>query len=327
MNKTPVTLPHAIKIVVSKNGKDVVRDVRLLNIMNDMVYIEDSAAVKNILREVLKSGYGSKLLSLTPPHDDYQLKIKAYSKTISDSLGFKDVIVQYILYSIAYGIGLCPSIPRLKNTTTLSKGNKKEKEIKKEEKKVVEKIVTEKKGSSFVKIAAFWAVIIFGVFFGYNYFDSSEERENFRQSLFSGDKFLNSGDYANAVESYKAAYNGYNSFNRNSYKSDALEKIDALTDRLIKEGDNKSLNQAYNTVVSELQLDLSNSDKERLESKRTELETTIGERINNGRNTLITNISANNGKLDDNGKKLLGELLELSPNDYWLNFIKGKSNE
>ena len=119
MNKTPVTLPHAIKIVVSKNGKDVVRDVRLLNIMNDMVYIEDSAAVKNILREVLKSGYGSKLLSLTPPHDDYQLKIKAYSKTISDSLGFKDVIVQYILYSIAYGIGLCPSIPRLKNTTTL----------------------------------------------------------------------------------------------------------------------------------------------------------------------------------------------------------------
>ena len=101
MNKTPVTLPHAIKIVVSKSGKDVVCDVRLLNIMNDMVYIEDPAAVKNILREVLKSGYGSKLLSLTPPHDDYQLKIKVYSKTISDSLGFKDVIVQYILYSIA----------------------------------------------------------------------------------------------------------------------------------------------------------------------------------------------------------------------------------
>ena len=327
MNKTPQTLPHAIKIVVSKNGKDVVRDVRLLNIMNDMVSIEDHAAVKNIMREALKYGYGRKLLSLTPPHDDYQLKIKAYSKTISDSFGFKDVIVQYVLYSIAYGIGLCPNAPRLKITATSSKENKKEKEIKQEEKKVVKKVVTEKKGSSYVKIAAFWAVILFGAFFGYNYFDSSEQRDNYRQSLYSGDTFLNNGDYANAVESYKAAYNGYNSFNRSNYRNDALEKIDALTDRLIKEGDNKSLNQAYNTVVSELQLELSNSDKERLESKKTELETTIQERLNNGRNTLITNISANKGKLDDNGKKLLVELLELSPNDYWLNFIKEKSYE
>lgn len=184
-----------------------------------------------------------------------------------------------------------------------------------------------KKDLPYVKIAAFWTVIIFGVFFGYNFFDSSEERENFQQSLFSGDTFLNSGDYANAVESYKAAYSGYNSFNKSSYKSDALEKIDALTDQLIKEGDSKSLNQAYTTIVSELQLDLNNVDKERLESKKTELEATIQERIDNGRNTLITNISANNGKLDDNGKKLLGELLELSPNDYWLNFIKEKSYE
>ena len=31
--------------------------------------------------------------------------------------------------------------------------------------------------------------------------------------------------------------------------------------------------------------------------------------------------------LDENGKKLLLELLILAPNDYWLNFIKNKNNE
>jgi len=35
-------------------------------------------------------------------------------------------------------------------------------------------------------------------------------------------------------------------------------------------------------------------------------------------------VSANNGKLNEDGKKLLEELLELSPDDYWLKFIKNK---
>jgi hypothetical protein len=51
------------------------------------------------------------------------------------------------------------------------------------------------------------------------------------------------------------------------------------------------------------------------------------EKTVNGRQQLITVISANNGKLDERGKLLLNELLMLSPDDYWLNFIKKKSNE
>ena len=80
-------------------------------------------------------------------------------------------------------------------------------------------------------------------------------------------------------------------------------------------------------INSELQLKLDAKDKERLTNKNKELENTIKERTESGRNTLIMILSTNNGKLDENGKKLLNELLELSPNDYWLNFIKKKSYE
>jgi hypothetical protein len=84
---------------------------------------------------------------------------------------------------------------------------------------------------------------------------------------------------------------------------------------------------ASKIVESELELDLDPSDERRLKDKTEELKLKIIERIDNGRNTLIMNLSANNGNLDKSGRKLLDELLLLSPNDYWLNFIKKKDNE
>ena len=58
-----------------------------------------------------------------------------------------------------------------------------------------------------------------------------------------------------------------------------------------------------------------------------EIEKLITEKVDNGHQPLITNISTNKGELDENGKNNLAELLELSPNDYWLNFIKHKISE
>ena len=115
--------------------------------------------------------------------------------------------------------------------------------------------------------------------------------------------------------------------NSSSYKEEALEKIDALTDKLFREGqtNNKSLHQAQQLTKSAMQLKLEKNERAMLETKLEEIEKLIMEKVDNGHQQLITNISTNNGKLDENGKNKLAELLELSPNDYWLKLIKEKS--
>jgi len=114
MNKEPKTLPQAIKIVVGKYGKDIVNDVRMVNIINDVVSLEDPNAVKSILRDCLRLGYGGKILAIKP-HEDYHLKTKSLSKDIVDSHGYKEDLVQYVLESFVFGLGTSQQVPCLQN--------------------------------------------------------------------------------------------------------------------------------------------------------------------------------------------------------------------
>ena len=137
---------------------------------------------------------------------------------------------------------------------------------------------------------------------------------------------MSSGLYDQAIVSYSEAYTNYDAFNSSSYKEDAFQKMEEVTDKLIEKGktDNPSLLQAKNALQKQLQLDIPSSERTRLQEKLNGVETEIFSKVDNGRNTLILNVSANNGKLNEDGKKLLEELLELSPDDYWLKFIKNK---
>ena len=137
---------------------------------------------------------------------------------------------------------------------------------------------------------------------------------------------MSSGLYDQALVSYSEAYTNYDAFNSSSYKEDAFQKMEEVTDKLIEKGktDNPSLLQAKNALQKQLQLDIPSSERTRLQEKLNGVETEIVSKVDNGRNTLILNVSANNGKLNEDGKKLLEELLELSPDDYWLKFIKNK---
>ena len=321
MKKEPKTLPQAIKIIVGIYGKNVVNDVQMVNIMNDVVSLEDPAAIKSILRDVIKMGYGRKMLAINVPQEDYSLKVKAYSKDISDSLGYKEVMVQYILYSVAYGIGICPSEPYLKNIVKTEK--------KATQASIIESGKNEGKMSPSKAFAVCVVVLIVAGVLGFGYRNSSTEREEFEKKLFTGNSLMSSGDYSKAIVVLGEAYNNYNAIGSGSYKEEALRKIEGMIAKLVKEGesDNKTLNLANSALETVLQFNLKDADKERLKIKKEEVEKTISFRVENGRNTLITTLSANNGKLDEGGNQLLESLLELAPNDYWLNFIKKKNNE
>ena len=319
-------MPEAIRIVTSKYGKDVVNGIRMMNILNDVVDLEDSAAIKTILRDVLYMGYGQKMLAINPTKEDYKLKVKAYTKEISDRQGYKEVFVEYILYSLAYGLELLTQKPYIKDVTPQvpKKAVGPKKDNTKKRTKAPEK--TEPKSPPY-GYGILTIVLLCGIIYGYRYIAASSDREQFNERIFSGNTFMDNGDYALAVESYKDAYNGYNAMNSSSYKEEALEKIDALTDKLYKEGqtNNKTLHQAHQLTKSAMQLNLEKNERAKLETKLEEIEKLITEKVVNGHQQLINNISTNNGKLDESGKNKLVELLELSPNDYWLNRIKEKS--
>ena len=321
MKKKYQTLPQAIKTIVDKYGKDVLNDIQLVNIMSDVVDLEDSLAVKNTLRELIKLGYGKKILTLVSAKGDNVMKIRVYSKNIADTQGYKEVIVQYILYSLAYSVGICQA-PHLKNVESKPKQEVSSK-IPYEETKNSVGITNISK----LILGIIGIILLWGGIYLYRYTVSSNDREQFKERIFSGNTFMDNGDYTQAVESYKDAYNGYNAMNSSSYKEEALEKIDALTDKLFREGqtNNNSLHQAQQLTKSAMQLKLEKNERAKLETKLEEIEKLITEKVDNGHQQLITNISTNKGELDENGKNKLAELLELSPNDYWLNLIKEKS--
>ena len=175
-------------------------------------------------------------------------------------------------------------------------------------------------------VAAIAAVAIVCGLYGASYVSSLSDIESFNQTVQVGDGYMASGLYDQAIASYKDAYTNYDAINSSSYKNDAFQKMEEVTDKLIEAGktDNISLLSAKQAIQSELQLDLSSADRANLQEKLQNVEAEISTRVESGRNTLILNVSANSGKLNPDGRKLLDELLEFSPNDYWLNFIKNK---
>ena len=182
------------------------------------------------------------------------------------------------------------------------------------------------KRKAYTKVAAVATTLLIGGAYGTSYVSSLGDIDAFNQTVQKGDSFMSSGLYDQALVSYSEAYTNYDAFNSSSYKEDAFQKMEEVTDKLIEKGktDNPSLLQAKNALQKQLQLDIPSSERTRLQEKLNGIETEIVSKVDNGRNTLILNVSANNGKLNEDGKKLLDELLELSPDDYWLKFIKNK---
>lgn len=173
-------------------------------------------------------------------------------------------------------------------------------------------------------VAVIIALIIF-----INYLSSLGDMQRFEERIQSGDNFVSTGKLSNAIDSYTEAYKDYDGFKSSTYKQNAFAKISATTDMIIDnaDNDNSTLYIALQIVNNLQTLNLEKDEQKIITEKANIINSEIEKRVTKGHNTLIGNISANRGKLDEDSKKLLNELLLLSPDDYWLNFIKNKENE
>ena len=387
-------IPESIRDVILQQGQDVVKDSRLSSILNDVASYDDAPAAKVVLRTILKNGYGARLLEVGGATNEWKLRVRSYAAEIANNFGYQPELVDFLLNSIAYGLGWTDTSPSLESvqqsikrkanaakeyaitdlkgelanqqkeylrllqqllvvpdktsayypTSALTQLELVEGKIRllcealnisdkgwcrQEKQKILQahyKDTSSLKTKAYTAVGAGAFLLVVGAGFGTNYVSSMDDMESFSQSIQEGDNNMASGLYDEAFSSYKAAYTNYNAFNANSYKQEAFDKISVTVDKMIEAGktDNNSLSCAHNAIQEALLLDISTSDKMDLQAKLEVVEADITTRIENGTNTLALNISANDGKLNDDGRKLLEELLELSPNDYWLNFIKNK---
>lgn len=391
-HKNAKKIPESIKEIIKTYGKNVVKDIRLASILDDIASYDELPAAKPVLRTLLKGGYGARILDSNSHTDEWKLRIKSFVSEISDNYGYQTNIVEYLLYSIAYGLNYTTVLP-LYNTHAIVNLSIQEnklgvndlktelKNLKDEYQKLLHdllvcpssssayypasaltqlnyiegkiKLISDALGQNnddwckteknmvlqehyidvkYVKIKAYTKIAVIGVIviicgaLGISYFNSLDEIKSFEQTINEGDAFMASGFYDQAVAKYCHAYTNYDAFNSSSYKKDAFNNIDKAIDKLIEnsEHNNPNLLLAYNLLQSELQLDLKPDEREIVQDKINQVKTEMFNRVDNGKNSLILNISANKGKLGPDGIKLLEELMLFSPDDYWLNFIKTK---
>ena len=91
----------ALRNIISVDGQDIIKDVRVINILNDYNIFQNNAGIKYMLRAFIEDGYINQLLSVGKLDNS----ISMLSNKIATNTGFTTSMIGYIIYSIVYGLG------------------------------------------------------------------------------------------------------------------------------------------------------------------------------------------------------------------------------
>lgn len=98
-------LHKAIRNIVETEGKEIVKDARLVNILSDFRAFDAIPASKYILRAVIADGYAQKLLSIGAWND----KSDNLCTQFAALTGFQYDLAYEIFHCLAYGLGYVSS--------------------------------------------------------------------------------------------------------------------------------------------------------------------------------------------------------------------------
>lgn len=94
-------LHKALRHVIKAEGQDIIKELRLVNILDDFNAYTDLPAAKYILRAIISDGYMDKYLSIGRLNNQMEM----LSQKISNNTGFNHETVILIFTYIAYGLG------------------------------------------------------------------------------------------------------------------------------------------------------------------------------------------------------------------------------
>ncbi len=94
-------LHKAIRNIVETDGKEIVKDVRLVNILSDFRAFDAIPASKYILRAVIADGYAQKMLAIGAWNSQSENLCSQFVATT----GFQSDYAYMVFQSLAYGLG------------------------------------------------------------------------------------------------------------------------------------------------------------------------------------------------------------------------------
>lgn len=100
-------LHQALKHVIGAEGQDIVKDLRLINILNDLQVYQDIQGSKYILRAIIDDGFASRFQQIGSLNNQANDLICRFTATT----GFNEDSVLKIFQSLAFGLGWINQMP------------------------------------------------------------------------------------------------------------------------------------------------------------------------------------------------------------------------
>lgn len=186
----------------------------------------------------------------------------------------------------------------------------------------------------FVKAVLPGCLVVLALTIGAMYVSSIPEMRKYDLYISQGDDALTKGEYIDAANAYAAAWKEYDGvFGRVSRRKAATAKFSqaftsfyesevARSREFASSGKYAAARETLNALE---QYPFDEAMRSSLRNEQNSLEKTIAKAVSDGKETMLTVVSAKGRKLDPQTRKTLDELLKVAPDDYWLNFVKNKS--
>ncbi len=94
-------LHNALRQIIPTEGQDIIKEIRTVNILDDLNAYQDLPAAKYILRAIITDGYMDKFLII----GKWDNQTEMLSQKFSNNTGFNQENVSFIFSNIAYGLG------------------------------------------------------------------------------------------------------------------------------------------------------------------------------------------------------------------------------
>jgi hypothetical protein len=183
------------------------------------------------------------------------------------------------------------------------------------------------------------AIVIFVIVMAFtlnNYVSSAEERAKFEETYSSAESALMQGNDRLAIQLFSKAGKEYSaSWRKSSYKEKAQDKSVEVSNKIFEES--APVIEQYLQQKDYIQVSLAMQpladlvlEKENLKQYNdwdAQLKENIPKVMQEEINSLITEIYLKHGKISAESQARIETLLQVDSQNYWLNFIKNKSNE
>ena len=110
-------LHKALRNIIQTDGPEILKEVRLVNILDDFNAYQDIPASKYILRAIIADGYSTKLITIGKWDNSAKTLINKFS-TVT---GFIPESVSLIIQSMAYGLGWINTIAPITSNSAVRK--------------------------------------------------------------------------------------------------------------------------------------------------------------------------------------------------------------